>query len=801
MTHYPENLEIFEEIQAKFADKYEAITNEAETRKVIIDRVIHEFLGWDEGMVKLERNADGQDRIDYILQWGVKKVIVEAKSWNIEFPSSHKRKIFKINGKFVQQSELSDAIDQCIKYSKAKGPIYSVVTNGIVWGVFQMDIAGNVDKIVILNPVFDARDITELHKILSLHSIESGGTSEYFYDVSGYSVLHDQLKDKDAKLERNNIAKFILPIISNALNSEFILSSEEMLKECYVSNDAKDKYDETLAVHLDDSIVRMNIDARRIRRDDVKLLIEDRQIADNELEYIPPVKLVIGSVGSGKTTYLKHFEMISGKATLASKRIKWINIDMGKIGDSNDVKGFIIGELFKYIQSESAVIADWKKNVLRAYSADRDFFRKSFAAVTKGKEKADEALSAKIEDDLKDPEKYVQRFMKIMNKDRLHVIVLDNIDLFENQDLEKRAFSEGVALSKRFMLHVIVSIRDTTYTAHKNTSTFDAYELEKLWIDPPQFRDVLSRRLDYSSKITKGKHAIIPMANGMNYEVKDLSQYFDLLRSSILADESLQFYEAFSDNNIRKGIELIKNFIISGHVQADTAIQSYILDGRFRYSIHEIFKASVLSQWKHYTENKAECINVFNSKLNDPKLSLSRLYILLYLFDAAKTSSTQFVKMEEIKRFFCRQSMSLENLKAILEAFRRQKLIKTSHSESIDDKSVVFITKCGAYYVGNLIYRFHYIEMCMTDSFIFDEEVFTRLLINYNDSMDRQMDTLKKMRYRKVRMGIYLDYLEKLEAELYIELPEKFRVIKKIKENVLGEVNQIVEKLKRRRLN
>jgi hypothetical protein len=100
------------------------------------------------------------------------------------------------------------------------------------------------------------------------------------------------------------------------------------------------------------------------------------------------------------------------------------------------------------------------------------------------KKEFDRRITDLIESDFNKVEPYVEKIIRYISKTHLCIIVLDNVDLYEDESLETDVFSEGLALSKRIFCNVIISIRDTTFIRHQSDSTFNAYELRKLWLDP-----------------------------------------------------------------------------------------------------------------------------------------------------------------------------------------------------------------------------------------------------------------------------------------------------------------------------
>jgi len=78
---------------------------------------------------------------------------------------------------------------------------------------------------------------------------------------------------------------------------------------------------------------------------------------------------------------------------------------------------------------------------------------------------------------------------------------------------------------------------------HRNSAAFNAYELRKLWLDPPPFRPVLSSRLYLFPKDSEGKSAKIALANGMQLVVPDLGVFFEIVQRSVLQGPAGEYIE------------------------------------------------------------------------------------------------------------------------------------------------------------------------------------------------------------------------------------------------------------------
>lgn len=390
-------------------------------------------------------------------------------------------------------------------------------------------------------------------------------------------------------------------------------------------------------------------------------------------------------------------------------------------------------------------------------------------------------------------EPYIEKVYKYLASRQLCVIVIDNVDLYEDDALETNVFSEAISISKTIRCNTIVSIRDTTFIKHKNTSIFNAYELKKFWVNPPSFKEVLSKRLNYAKKILKDKTAELVLNNGAKVKIDDLSLFFQIVQKSVLNENNSKLLEYLSDRNPRRGIALIQNFLTSGHIQADKAINNYITgDAQYTFPFHEIFKGCLLGQWKYFKENRSDVYNIFDSNLGSRTFQLLRFYILKSLFDKAKIGTPE-VNIEDIKITISYFGGSDEIANKVIKSLLENSLIHSNDEHTVNPN--YYITLCGGYYISNLSKSIVYVETVMYDTNIFDSEIFDQLC-HITIEIEDSRDIVYRMKIRKRRIKIFIDYLYSMESEI-IKISElkNLSYIKMIEDNLLKEFDKAIERL------
>jgi len=133
------------------------------------------------------------------------------------------------------------------------------------------------------------------------------------------------------------------------------------------------------------------------------------------------------------------------------------------MGRTGHPRAFLYEKLRNYLaQDHPTNPTDYKHAVEPAYADDiAGLARGPLAPIFTNKALFNQKVSEHITKDYEATEPYVDRVFRFLASQRLIVLVLDNIDLYEDDELERTVFAEGLALSKRIFCNVFVSIRDT----------------------------------------------------------------------------------------------------------------------------------------------------------------------------------------------------------------------------------------------------------------------------------------------------------------------------------------------------
>jgi hypothetical protein len=796
---WPAASEPFDVVAEFLNSKDLSIANEAQIRFDVIDRVIREVWGWSHGTVNVEERTLENDvkYVDYILRLGNYTIVIEAKRLGATFAATTERPMLKRTGSVLSQGALGKALEQVEEYGRNKNADIVIATNGLCWCYYALAQKEDGGYANLRYPFKKDRDAEKLFNTFSVHAVEN----ESILRISNTPPqredrLISELKSLDVRVDTNTMADHIRPALNNAFYEDSLLASVTNLTKCFVKTEARTRYDSLLGMHLTDSKPESASPAKRIKRSKYTSHLSTF-IESSIPSHAPIVTLIIGQVGVGKTTYLRHFAEVSGKDVLDKQNALWISIDFKELGKEGNPREFIYRKILTKLESiKQPEPFDYKNVVGPAYEDKID-------AISRGplklifdsdKIKFDEKISELIMKDYERIEPYVDRVLGFIARKRTVIVVLDNADLYEDTELEASVFSEGLALSKRIMSHVIVSIRDKTFVRHNHDSTFNAYELRKLWLDPPPFRSVLSRRLDYSRLILKNKKATLELDNGMRLKILDLSVFFEIVQRSLLDERGSAFIESLADKNIRAGLNLVYNFLVSGHIDSNKAMDTYMKGGTsYKFPYHKLFQGTILGQWKHFKEERTTAINIFDSRLGSHPLRLTRLIILKFLHSRARNEDTVETPVSKCIELLSHCGCSETQTIKLLTDLSNRSLVRTTTAENISVQSIIVLTKTGGFYSNVLSMEFTYLEECMYDTAIDNLEMWTELNGLTHD-IEREKRKPQRWRLRQKRIDYFLLYLAEMEVASLKQLggAEYLRSIDNIASSVSRQLSNIL---------
>lgn len=419
------------------------------------------------------------------------------------------------------------------------------------------------------------------------------------------------------------------------------------------------------------------------------------------------------------------------------------------------------------------------------------------------KEEFDKEISKRITEERDEVEPYVNKILKYVADKNKIFIVVDNVDQLEDSEYQNNVFIEGQAVARKVNSSIIMSLRDSTYLKHRNSPLFDAFQVDTIYIDPPSVLPVLSRRFAYAQKQVAGESASILSERGFTINVDNLGVFFKIVSSSLLEEDNGYMIEVMSGGNIRRALSLIREFLASGHISADKALRTYLSQGDYHFPTHEVFKGMIFGQKKFYREDESIIRNIFDSKLGRKNLQLLRLQILGYLVRNAADVSFDGMSFKLIKNDLYRLGIQNADCAKVVEDLLSNSALRTADGRPLHDGSKLIPTRFGGYWIKEMATRFDYLEPCLIDASIYDDEVWNKLS-TITVEVESNSDVLPRLEKRLERVRVFLDYLLQIEQHwivdckrLNLELEWDHEFISSSKDAIEQELNSVFNSAKR----
>lgn len=543
--------------------------NEAETRFKVIDSLLMDVLGWHKDDIAVEpacTEFGHTDYADYLISTATTSIIVEAKRAGACFTLPNNLKSGRLGG-VLSIGAVGEAIQQARQYCQKKSAQFAVVTNGDTWVVFPAIRTDGIEFNETQARIFrDLEDIgkrfVEFWELLSRQRVIEGNLEKELLRGRDDFLTRRAitlLKDPDARLGRNTLYSHLSAAVEKVLTDEGLTEDPEALDFCYIRDSERTGFDARLRMHLIDPKPQLGIAATRVRTSKKSHDYFDKKISHSKALQ-SKFFLILGQVGAGKSTFLSYTRLVSARAAIDAS-MGWLYVDFKKATKQDIPRVFLYTQLLKLIEDDKEFgLGDFEKTVQPAFQDEIDKLARGALYLLK---KADPVAFDKEISNLMMRERneivpYVDKIISFLAKQRPVFIAIDNVDQIDNDSRQTEIFAEAQALAQKHSVNIIVSLRDTTFRRYRTSPTFDAFELEALYIDPPSVVPVLSRRFAYARKLLEGQKVELVLEGGARFKVEDLGAFFEIASQSLLSVQGADLIATLSGGNVRRGLSLAR---------------------------------------------------------------------------------------------------------------------------------------------------------------------------------------------------------------------------------------------------
>lgn len=479
----------------------------------------------------------------------------------------------------------------------------------------------------------------------------------------------------------------------------------------------------------------------QIATDEPNELVEriKENIMENAQEY--SLMLIIGNVGSGKTTFTRYFRHVylKNKHYELAGRCEWIFLNMNHAP-------VIKEEIYDWIKKSiiSSIKEAYSEFGLDELETIKKIFRKEIAEFEKGLGKLivsntdlfNIELYKLLQKNMADKDKYLSALIRFIKEyfSKIPIIVLDNCDKRDKND-QLLMFEVAQWLRSRFRCIVLLPMRDTTYDQYKTEPPLDTVVRDLVFrIDPPDLLKVLQARLDYLVRITDIQSNAYVLRNGIQVSVKrtELNDYFKSILVAIRKDRWISdiFYR-LTNRNIRNGIQIFEDFCKSGHLAPEDIFEMRALEEDAEIPTYKFENVLIRKNRRYYNSAESNFISLFSSDFNDDYPDpFVRLDILWWLQSMNKKVGPNKEKgvfpisdlIRNLQMFGHSSNVIIRELDYMIQ----KELIVCDNIGEIDERDMVKIAMPGNIHM-QMLKHISYLGACAEDFLFKNTDTLTRI--------------------------------------------------------------------------
>lgn len=794
MVHPDVALDALREINTEFATfrASKGQLSEADTRAKLIDRILKEVCGWPEDDIIREEHVD-RGFIDYSLFVQKRRyVAVEAKREGTSFslPQTSAHRTLKLSGAILTDKALSEAVKQVRGYCDDGGIRYAIATNGYCWIVFRAireDMPWREGSARVFESLEHVEGhFTEFWNLLSYDAIVAGSLDEEF----GSRLRHprallrviEKLFNSDLPLQRNRLHAQLHPIIQTIFENIADQDAVEILQGCYVHTDSLRIVAQDLNTVITDAIPQFLLQqgAEPVRQTATDAGEFGDAIAQALTAQGGQLYLLLGGIGSGKTTFIKRYQRTVGKAAL-DKRAFWFHLDFLEAPvDPAAMETFVWRGVLEQLRTRydkpGAVNLESRRNIKKAFKDNIDAIRQTaLSRPGLSGELYEAALSPYLERWQADITDYVPRLLHIARNERRIPIVLfiDNVDQL-SPIYQSQVFLLAQRVTRTIGSITVLALREESYYTANLQKTLTAYTSRKFHIASPRFRKMISARIKFALDLLE--KSIGPtdyvMRGGIAFDRAAVADFLKIIETSIFERNRniARFIEALCFGNMRLALDMFSLFMTSGATDVDKMLNIYRESGSYFVAFHEFVKSIMLGDRRYYKDEASSVLNIFDCGAERNSSHFTCLRLMRALGERRGESTREGQGYVEVAEVVSTSEDLFDNREDALRALNRliaRQLVEanTRSSESISGASHVRITSAGWYYINFLVNSFSYLDLVLQDTPLNDGAVEGKLrdFVHQVDNLSDRAD--EKLARMQVRFGRVREFVQYLAAE------------------------------------
>lgn len=562
--------------------------------------------------------------------------------------------------------------------------------------------------------------------------------SKYFKPVGriGYS------KALDAEIKSNAFGQALSFEYGGILIPDTEEEYKAIVQNAYVHSKRKEHQVEPILKVIRKARLPAIDEAEKISSDNLEPFISgvERIVGNNKANSLI---LLIGSVGSGKSTFIRYLQNVSvPQKTDLEKHIYWCIINMNNAPISQDIiYHWVVEKIISTMKDYFPEFDFGNRMFLDILYKDqiKEFTRGIGSYLKKGSDEYYSQLFFEIRKCIENKELTLESLIRYIKEkhNKTCIFVFDNVDQ-GNFDKQLLMFQVSEWFRNKFLSLVMLTLRDTTFNEYRTIPPLDTIAKDLVFrIDPPDLLAVLQERLTYICRMEKKALNFdgYIIENGMKIVLKenDYLEYFKCILHSIRQDNLIKnvFY-SITGRDVRFGIELFIDFCKSGHLLASDFFAIRATDGDFVIPHYRMMDSILRGTRLYYSNQNSKIKNVFTSEFSDEWVDpFIRIDILQWL-DRNKdivgdTGTKGFFRVETCYNEMLLLGHTEKPFFRELSSLIKDRLIISGNLENVEDLSnIIRISPYGTLHIY-LLTNITYLSACSEDIYYKNLDVAQRI--------------------------------------------------------------------------
>ena len=335
-----------------------------------------------------------------------------------------------------------------------------------------------------------------------------------------------------------------------------------------------------------------------------------------------------------------------------------------------------------------------------------------------------------LEEQISNKEKHLKASLNHITKGRRKqiVIFLDNADQ-RTYEIQQTAFLIAQELAEHWPGTVFVALRPETFHKSLRVGSLSGYHPKAFTIAPPRVDRVIEKRLEFALSLTSGRIPLTTLAENTSISLVKLDTIIRVFLDSLRRNESLvEFIDNIAGGNIRLGLNFVRNFFGSGHVNTEKIISIYERDSQYQVPLHEFLRAVMFGDAEYYDPDQSPIANLFDVSQSDPREHFL-LPLLIGLLHSLSTADAEagFVEITKVYDRLQGLGFTPEQIDVAIVRALKVKLIESMARDQTQPSMAIpkalRATTVGVYHILRLCRFFSYINAVIVDTPIFDDSL------------------------------------------------------------------------------